>query len=123
MDRHGETRSGRSRVAVHLIFGGPHRLESLGESQRVTVVAARGNPVAAGRRVPCRFGPFNSGPVRHRSLLPPTYPIISNMRTPCEGGAPGGEICGFLGYLAMARCYLEPIQTGSRGPDRMADVI
>ncbi|AMS03850.1 hypothetical protein SEA_BAXTERFOX_40 [Gordonia phage BaxterFox] len=59
MDGQPEAWPGRAWIAVVLVLRGPHRLQALSEGLRVAVVAASGHPVAAGDRIPRRFGPFD----------------------------------------------------------------
>lgn len=69
VERHRKPRSRRSRVAIVLVLLGAHRLQSLRQSQRVTIVAARGHTVTPGHRVPSDLGPLNRTVRRHGSPL------------------------------------------------------
>ena len=59
MEGEPEARAARPGVAVVLVLDRAHRLEPLGQSERVAVVAARRGTVAARGRVPRRLSPLD----------------------------------------------------------------
>ena len=65
MQGHSKPGPAGARVPVQLVFLISHRLETLGEGQRVAVVAASGDAVAPRRWVPRRFGPLDWTPICH----------------------------------------------------------
>jgi hypothetical protein len=60
----------RARVTIGLIFRRPHRLQPLGESQGVAVVAARREPVTSGGWIPGCLSPLNRAVIGHHHLPP-----------------------------------------------------
>ena len=71
MDGDTEAGPGRPRVAVVLVLFGAHRFESFCQRERVAVVTARSDAVAAGDRVPGDLGPLDRATGRHS----PTFHI------------------------------------------------
>ena len=83
VDGQGEARAACARVAVVAVLGLAHGLESLGERERVAVVAARRRAVAARGRVPRRLCPLDAGTVGH-SPLPNSAIHRPIVRTGCD---------------------------------------
>lgn len=65
MDFDAEPWAARARVAVALVLRVTHGLQPLRQCQRVAVIAARADPVAAGRGVPGGFSPLDGALVGH----------------------------------------------------------
>ena len=69
VERELEARARRARIAIFLVLPRTHRLEPLGESQRVAVVAPRRHTITSGRGVPGGLGPLDAASISHFQSL------------------------------------------------------